>query len=260
MTARMVTRESDVTRSILNSSIPRYTVQGSGPLLVYVAGLDGTGQLFFKQAEQLARLYSVVTFRSRDDGRFTYEDLTSDLAAIIEDLGEKQAIIVGESFGGTVALNFALAYPQMVARLVVVNSFPRFRNRFKIGTGALLASGLPFRLLWPFRRAASALALFVDGVKKADRLLFWQAIRTVSGCAYAHRLRLIADFDVEARLGEIQAPALFIAGDRDLLVPSAQEARAMAARMPNAVVKIVEGAGHACLLGDRVCLAELLAG
>jgi 3-oxoadipate enol-lactonase len=255
----MVTEESTVSCSTLNASVPPYTVQGSGPLLVYVPGLDGTGQLFFKQAEQLARLYRVLTFRSRDDSRFTYRDLASDLAAIITDLGEKRAIIVGESFGGTVALSFALAYPRMVERLVVVNSFPRFRNRFKIRTGALLASGLPFRLLWPFRRSASAIALFLDGVNKSDRRLFWQAIRTVSGAAYARRLQLIATFDVEARLAEIQAPVLFIAGDRDLLVPSAREARAMAARMPNAAVKIVEGAGHACLLGDRVRLAELLA-
>jgi len=254
----MVTEESSVSCSKLNASVPRCEVQGSGPLLVYVPGLDGTGQLFFKQAEQLDRLYRVLTFRSRDDGRFTYQDLTSDLATIITDLGEKRAIIVGESFGGTVALSFALAYPRMVERLVVVNSFPRFRNRFKIRSGALLASGLPFRLLWPFRRAASAIALFLDGVNKSDRGLFWQAIRTVSGAAYARRLNLIATFDVEDRLGEIQAPVLFIAGDRDLLVPSAREARAMAARMPNAAVKIVEGAGHACLLGDRVRLAELL--
>ena len=68
-----------------------YRVEGSGPLLVYVAGLDGTGLLFFKQARRLARTYRVVTFRSRDHGRFTYEDLADDLAAIIGDLGEREA-------------------------------------------------------------------------------------------------------------------------------------------------------------------------
>lgn len=247
-----------ITKSIV-AHAPQYSVEGSGPLLIYIAGLDGTGQLFFKQAEALARSYRVVTFRSRDDDRFTYEDLTADLASIIRDLGEQDAVIVGESFGGTVALSFALAYPQMVARLVVVNSFSRFRNRFKIKLGAMLASGLPFRLLWPFRRAASVLGLSIDRVKIEDRRLFWKAIRTVSGGAYARRLQLISGFNIEDRLSEIQAPVIFIAGDRDFLVPSAKEARAMAARMPNATVKLIKGAGHACLLNDRVCLAELLA-
>src|SRR6185436_16266776 len=136
-------------------STPCYRVEGSGPLLIYIAGLDGTGQLFFKQTPQLTHSYRVVTFRSRDHGQFTYEDLADDIAAIIRELGQHQATILGESFGGTVALNFALRYPQLVSRLVVVNSFPRFRKRFTIRLGAMLASGVTFRLLWPMRRAAS---------------------------------------------------------------------------------------------------------
>ncbi len=239
----MVSQASTITDSISAPSAPQYRVEGSGPLLVYVAGLDGTGQLFFKQSSPLACTHRVVTFRSRDIGRF-----------------ESQAIILGESFGGTVALNFALRYPRMVRRLVVVNSFPRFRGRLKITLAVALTSGLPFRLLRPFRRLASAFVLFIDGVNREDRRLFWKAIGTVSGEGYARRLQLIAELDIEHRLSEIQAPALFIAGDRDLLIPSKKEAHAMAALMPNSTVKVVKGAGHACLLGSRVRLAELLAG
>jgi len=244
---------------VTSDTPPRYRVEGSGPLLIYVAGLDGTGELFFKQATQLARVYRVVTFRSRDRGRFTYDDLSDDLAAIIRDLGEQQAIILGESFGGTVALSFALRYPEMVKRLVVVNSFPRFRKRLTIKLGAMLASGVPFRLLWPARRTACILGLLVDGVNREDRRRFWSAIRTVSGEAYARRLQLIAELDLDPRLAEIHTPTLFIAGDRDLLIPSVREARAMAGRMQNARVRVIKGAGHACLLGNRVRLDELLA-
>lgn len=244
---------------MISQASPQYRVEGSGPLLIYIAGLDGTGQLFFKQTPLLTSSHRVVTFRSRDQGRFTYEVLTDDLAAIIRNLGEKQATILGESFGGTVALSFALRYPQMVERLVVINSFPRFRGRFKIKLVAMLASGVPFRLLWPMRRAANTLGLLVDRVSREDRRRFWTAIRTVSGEGYARRLQLIAELDIENRLSEIQAPALFIAGDRDLLIPSVKEAQAMAARMPNATMKIIKGAGHACLMGNRVSLAELLA-
>ena len=237
---------------------PNYRVEGSGPAIIYVPGLDGTGQLFFKQIPSLAIDHRVVTFRSRDRGRFTYDDLADDLAAIIQDLGEQKATVVGESFGGTVALWFALRYPQMVSRLVVVNSFPRFRNRMTIKLGCLLGSGLPFRLLLPVRRAANLLGLLVDEVKREDREFFWRTIRTVSPEAYARRLRLINDLDVESRLAEIHAPTLFIAGARDLLVPSVREAKAMAAQMPNATVKVIKGAGHVCLMGSRVRLDELL--
>ena len=184
---------------------------------------------------------------------------SDDVAAIIRDLKEERATVLGESFGGTVALNFALRYPQMLERLVVVNSFPRYRKRLAIRIGVWLASGLTFRLLWPLRRGASIVGLLVDGVSREDRSRFWSAIRTVTGEAYARRLQLISELDLDTRVSLIQAPTLFIAGDRDLLIPSAGEARSMAARMPNARVKVLEGAGHACLLGSRVRLEELLA-
>src|SRR5215208_2541650 len=127
---------------------PRPAVQGSGPLLVYIAGLDGTGQLLFKQLPFLSHSYRVITYRSRDDNQFTYDDLADDVRDIIRSLGEEHATILGESFGGTVALTFALRHPGMVERLVVVNSFPRFRKRIRIRLAARLASLLPFRAVW----------------------------------------------------------------------------------------------------------------
>lgn len=238
---------------------PLATVEGSGPLLIYVAGLDGTGELFFKQLPALARSYRVAKFRSRDYGQFTYDDLARDIASIIRDLGERQATILGESFGGTVALWFALRYPEMVERLIVINSFPRYRRRIRIKLAARFASILPFNSIRPVRIAASALGLFIDRVSRKDRHRFYEAIRTVKREGYARRLQLIEEFDVINRLSEIQAPTLFIAGENDLLVPSVKEARAMAARIQNAKVKIIKGVGHACLLGNRVKLAELLA-
>lgn len=237
---------------------PKYKVEGSGPLLIYNAGLDGTGELFFKQTDALARGYRVVTYRSREEGPFTYDDLVNDVAAIIRDQGDDHATILGESFGGTVALSFALRYPKMTERLIVINSFPRFRRRLQIGLGVMLASRVPFGLLWPLRRAGNVLGLLVDGVRREDREVFWKAASSVSPNGYARRLQLIAEFDVECNLSDIEAPSLFIAGDRDLLIPSVKEAQAMAARMPNAVVKVIKGAGHACLMGDRVNLAAIL--
>lgn len=233
-------------------------VEGSGPLLVYIAGLDGTGKLLFKQLPDLSRQYRVVTYRSREDAHFTYDDLTGDVARIIRSFGEKRAVILGESFGGTVALSFALRYPEMVERLIIVNSFPRFRRRLKIRTAAWLARVLPFRFILPARLAASSLGLYMDGVTREDRRRFFDAIRTVKREGYARRLQLIAEFDAEDRLSEIQAPTLFIAGERDLLIPSANEARSMARRMPDAEVRVIKGAGHACLLGERVNLAQIL--
>ena len=242
----------------LASPVPEYNVEGSGPLLVYIAGLDGTGQLFFKQCPDLARTYRVVTFTLRGTGRFTYEDLTDDVAAIINDLGERRATVVGESFGGTVALWFAIRHPDVVERLVIVNSFPRFRGRLRIKSAVFLLRLLPFPLIWPWRFVANTLGLHLDGVTSTDRKRAHEIMRTIHREGYLRRLELIEGLDIENRLREIQAPTLFIAGDRDLLIPSAREAHLMTSSIRNATVKIIKGAGHACLLGDRVSLARLL--
>ena len=240
------------------SSVPAYRVEGAGPLLVYIPGLDGTGEMLFKQMPELARSYRVVSFRLRDNGLFTYEDLADDVAAIIRDIGERQATILTESFGGGVALTFALRYRSMIERLVLVNSFSRYRRRIRIRLAARLASIIPFRLLWPSRKAADSVGLLVDDVATEDRRRFFEIIRTVVRDGYARRLQLIAELDLDDRLSEIEVPALLIATEKDLLVPSIAEARLMAGRMPFATVKIIKGAGHACLLGNQVRLAEIL--
>src|SRR5262245_11502094 len=127
---------------------PRFQTEGSGPLLVYIAGMDGTGELFYKQIPALSRSYRIVTFKSRESGRFTYDDLTDDVAAIIHKVSRERAIIVGESFGGTVAMQFTIRFPELVERLVVVNSFPRFHPRWKIEIAATFAPIFPPQFTW----------------------------------------------------------------------------------------------------------------
>jgi pimeloyl-ACP methyl ester carboxylesterase len=200
-----------------------------------------------------------VTFRLREQGRFTYDDLTEDVAAVIRNAGESRATVVGESFGGTIAMQFAIRFPEMVERLVVVNSFPRFRPRWKIKIAAAFAPIFPPQFVWLLRRGANLFGLMQDGVSAEDRRRFFRVVRGVKHEGHARRLRLIAELDIENRLSEIQAPTLFIAGAKDPLVNSVREARLMAARLGRADVKIIDGAGHACLLGNKVILADLLA-
>lgn len=241
-----------------SSTAPRFRVSGEGPLLVYISGLDGTGELFFRQSPSLSKSHRVVTFRSRDQEHFSYDDLTEDVAEIIRHLGESKATIVGESFGGTVALKFALRHPDMIDRLVVVNSFPKFRGRLRIRVLIVVTAILPFSWMRPLRVFANLLGLYVDGIDRQSRIQFFRAAGTVQRPAYLQRLRLISEFDVLESLGQIEVPTLLIASTNDIVVPSLKEARVMSQRIPGARMIIVRGAGHACLMGDRVDLAGIL--
>ena len=101
--------------------------------MVLVPGMDGTGLLFYRQVPLLARSYRVVTYALRDTAP-TMDLLVADLARVIEILAptERRAIIVGESFGGALALSFALAKPELVSRLVILNSFPHFAPQLSL--------------------------------------------------------------------------------------------------------------------------------
>jgi pimeloyl-ACP methyl ester carboxylesterase len=146
----------------------------------------------------------------------------------------------------------------MVNRLVIVNSFPYFRKRIKIKVAAALACVLPFSLTSIARRFSNLLGLLADGVDPEDRGRVYKALATVRKESYAQRLRLIADVDLRPHLEKITAPVLFIAAEKDLLIPSAQEAREMASRMSDATVRIIAGAGHACLFNRSVSLCRVL--
>src|SRR5512132_2542239 len=103
------------------SPSPSITITGEGPPLVLVPGMDGTGRLFYRQIPLLSRRFRVVTYALRDTAE-DMDTLVADLAAVVEAVapGQQRAIIVGESFGGALALSFAVAHPDKVRAVVTL--------------------------------------------------------------------------------------------------------------------------------------------
>src|SRR5437763_11135915 len=94
-----------------------YKVEGSGPPFVYVCGIEGTGRLFYKQTEDLARDHTVISFPLRAEGRYEMSRLVEDLAWVLRDAGAGRATVLGESFGGLLTMAAALEHPEMFERM-----------------------------------------------------------------------------------------------------------------------------------------------
>src|SRR4030095_10146598 len=109
----------------------QYYKSGSGPLLIYLPGMEGTARLFYKQEPSLSKSFTVVALPSRHIVPFNYEDHISDLLTVFEKEKAEKATIVAESFGGTVALQFALRHQDRIQKLILINTFPYFRRRFR---------------------------------------------------------------------------------------------------------------------------------
>ena len=235
------------------------TVQGNGPPVVLVPGMDGTGRLFYRQTPLLTRSYRVATYALRNDAS-RMDTLVADLAAVVDRVAPNggRAIVVGESFGGALSLSFALAHPDRTEALVILNSFPYFAPRLRLRLAIHGLRMLPWGTMSIVRRL-TAFRLHSRHTHRDEVRQFLRLTRHASKAGYVGRLRLLEQYDVRDRLHEIQSPTLFLASDEDHLVPAVAQARFMASRVPGSVVRVLDGHGHICLIAPSVDLAAILA-
>ncbi|MDE0242266.1 MAG: alpha/beta hydrolase [bacterium] len=101
-----------------------YEVEGTGEALVLIHGWLGNLRMWDFQAQAFAGSYRVVRCDMRGFGRSTTEHVEfaywADVAALLDHLGVDRAHVVGQSFGGSIALDLALARPACVATLTSV--------------------------------------------------------------------------------------------------------------------------------------------
>ena len=225
--------------------------------VVLVPGMDGTGKLFYRQVPLLARQYRVVTY-ALSDAAPTMEILVEDLATIIDAVSpDRTAIVVGESFGGALALSFGLARPQQVSGLVILNSFPFFAPqwRLRIAIGGLQM--LPWGAMGLVRRLTAS-RLHSRHTHRDEIRRFMQLTAATTREGYLGRLRILTQYDVRNRLQHLRMPTLFLAADCDHLVPSVAQAKYMGARVPKSRVRVLEGHGHTCLIAPDIDLRQLI--
>jgi pimeloyl-ACP methyl ester carboxylesterase len=236
-----------------------YNRTGEGPPILYIPGLDGTGQLFVRQAEQLKSQFTVITFPLRNEAPFSYSDLVADVISILDQEHIEKAIIVGESFGGTIALYFALEHQNRIERLILVNTFPFFRRRVLLKLAKLL---LPLAFVPMVRKGRDILArpvLLSELVDEKGIEVLLKHSWTHNYETYIQRLKLIASHDVRSRLSEITIPVIIVAAGRDKIIASIKEANLMASHIPDAQIHTLPKHGHACLLSGSFSLKDLLA-
>ncbi|HEV7734382.1 MAG TPA: alpha/beta hydrolase [Candidatus Binatia bacterium] len=107
------------------------TLGRRGPLIVMIHGFPDFWYTWRDQMDALSRRYRVVAIDQRgynesaqptDVAQYDITLLASDVAAVIRDVGEEQAVVVGHDWGGAVAWTFAMLYPAMTERLVILNT------------------------------------------------------------------------------------------------------------------------------------------
>ena len=100
---------------------------GSGDPVLILHGLFGSGDNWQTVARSLSRKYKVFTLDMRNHGksfhsdRFNYDVMADDVVRFVRRHDMDRVSMIGHSMGGKVAMNFALAYPDLVRKLVIVD-------------------------------------------------------------------------------------------------------------------------------------------
>src|SRR5215467_14291043 len=104
-------------------------VMGRGHPLLLMHGGPGLDHTTLSSFKSLADQFTLVFYDHRCNGRstgevrsMTWENLTADAEALREALGFHEWSVLGHSFGGHVALEYALRYPASLSRLVLMDT------------------------------------------------------------------------------------------------------------------------------------------
>lgn len=141
------------------------------PLVVMIHGFPDFWMSWRAQMTALARDYHVVAIDQRgynlsdkpaDEGQYAMRYLVGDVAAVIRSLGRDKAVVVGHDWGGAVAWAVAMARPDLVEKLVILN-LPHPRNlRRELATNPEQQKNSQYAR--NFQQAGSEAALTAEGL------------------------------------------------------------------------------------------------
>ncbi len=244
-------------------------VIGQGYPLLLMHGGPGLDHTSLLALEPLADQFTLVFYDHRCNGRsegaevssMTFENLTADADALRQTLGFDQWAVLGHSFGGNVALEYALRYPQNLSHLVLMNtggdqwwvnqnapdilakrgysaSVVRAARRFyngQLAPGEFLRTSMKFMSAYFYRNFFLEMAHDVLSPGPRPKM---RPEATIFGYS-----QLLMGWTVMDRLSEIEVPTLVMAGRYDFLFPPEHQA-ILADRLPNAKLVLIERAGH----------------
>ena len=237
-----------------------YDLQGSagGSALVFINGLTQSTSLWQSYVDHFgARGYCVLTYDMLGQGLSskpvlgaTFDDHVEVLRQLFEALDIQQAHVAGLSFGGVVALRFALAHPKRVATLIPMSTFSEMTPQMEcLGQAmweGLTQSGLPLlqSLLLPMNFSSRWLADNKHTIPELKR----RGYILNDHYAIQNLVESFIDFQpFSSALKQIECPTLILNGEWDYLTPRICH-DILCREIPNSRLIIIQHAYHAFTL------------
>lgn len=247
-----------------------FEIRGSGPRTILFNGSGASIESSAPLINALAKTMQVLVHDQRGlgessvpEGPYTMSQYASDGRALLAHVGWDSCNVVGISFGGMVAQEFAVTFPRVVEKLVLMctsaggaagSSYPlhelgslspaeRTRRRIELTDSRFVDDA------WLAGHPVDA--AIVAGIKEGAE------VQKSAGRQRGERLQLEARIhhDVADRLGAVTAPTFVLAGRYDGIAPVANS-EGIVARIPDATMQVYEG-GHLFSGQDRNAILDI---
>jgi proline iminopeptidase len=269
-------------QTTINGATINYEMVGAEnqhPMIVLHGGRGfGTYPGVFKAYKPLANHYRLIGYDMRGHGYssltppYTFDQLVDDLEEIRKTLGGNQKmVLLGGSFGGMIALSYAVKYPDGLSHLVLRGTAPswhhereamdNFRERAArkapMATEGMLekifstiADDNEFRLIM-----YSLYPMYVEDGQPINHDAILETARRGIYHANVHNdLFANHDYDVVDRLPSIKVPTMVMCGDSDWICPPSQS-RLIASKIPGSKLVVVPNSNHG--VPDDIALRDV---
>ena len=209
-----------------------YEVTGQGYPLIWSHEFGGSYDSWEAQVKFFSRRYQVITYAARgwppsdvpeDPAAYTQDIVVNDLYLLMRHLNISEAHIGGLSMGGSVALNFGIAHPEMAKSLIVASSGSGSTNRDTfLSTGQSMADRLLSEGMVPVAEDYGTTNIRVQ-LRRKDPIGFETFARLLSehsatGSALTYQgfvMNRPTVFELEDKLKSLRVPTLIMIGDED---------------------------------------------
>lgn len=227
-------------------------ITGDGPPLVLLHGLFGSNENLGGLARALNNQYTIYGLDLRNHGRsphatsMDYPDMAADVDETLARHGLNEAIILGHSLGGKIAMQLALSTPDRVSSLIAVDIAPIVYDR-RHDQELEALHNLNLSNIQSRNEADAALADRIPN-PAIRQFLLKNLTRTDGG--FTWRIPLDTIYHESSRIaaapsamGPYNGPTLFVRGENSDYIPAAAE-YAINERFPNATIVTLSDVGH----------------
>lgn len=235
-----------------------YETRGVGEPLILIPGFASGAWIWFEQVSELSKYFSVITFDPRgiasssvgenQAANVAIKTFAEDVAQLLDYLKIEKTHVLGASFGGFVALEFALLFPEKLDKLILACTSFGGENHvaphFEILSAFASAAGQnESEQIRKFMVPAFTPEFVVENESSVEKVCQLREQNIVPESVNFGQLRAATTYDVEAQMSEIKNKTLVLTGDADAVVPP-QNSRNLADAIANAKLKVFKGGSH----------------